>query len=124
MVLRSWDRDKRWRDFIKVIAGTAAVGPFVVAPSSNSGRSFTSGPGDDISGTEGRQLGCVQAGLLKSGYIERQNLIIEYRSGDGREERFPNLAMELARLNVDLILARATPATLAAKNAATIVPIA
>ena len=61
--------------------------------------------------------------LLKSGYIERQNLIIEYRSGDGREERFPNLAMELARLNVDLILARGTPAALAAKNAATIVPI-
>src|SRR5258708_9600355 len=61
--------------------------------------------------------GCLNQDLSKA------NLVIEYRSGDGREERFPDLAIELARLNVDLILARGTPAALAAKNATRIIPI-
>jgi putative ABC transport system substrate-binding protein len=68
-------------------------------------------------------LDAFRQGLLKSGFVEGQNLVIEYRSGDGREERFPDLAIELARLNVDLILARGTPAALAAKNATRIIPI-
>src|SRR5260370_31888443 len=59
--------------------------------------------------------GCLNQDLSKA------NLVIEYRSGDGREERFPDLAIELARLNVDLILARGIPAALAAKNATTII---
>jgi putative ABC transport system substrate-binding protein len=68
-------------------------------------------------------MDAFRQGLLKSGFVEGQNLVIEYRSGDGREERFPDLAIELARLNVDLILARGTPAALAAKNATRIIPI-
>src|SRR5207244_10510005 len=52
-----------------------------------------------------------------------QTLIIEYRSADGRAERFPDLAAELVRLNVDLIVARGTPATFAAKNATQTIPV-
>jgi ABC-type uncharacterized transport system substrate-binding protein len=62
-------------------------------------------------------LDAFRHGLRELGYVEAQNLVIEYRSADGRPERFPDLATELVRLPVDLILTRGTPAALAAKHA-------
>jgi len=62
-------------------------------------------------------------GLSNLGYVEGRNLIIEYRSADSREERFPGLASELVRLKIDLIFTRGTPATRAAANAAGTVPV-
>ena len=61
--------------------------------------------------------------LTALGYVEGQNLAIEYRSADGRAERFPELAEELVRLRVDLILTRGTPAAIAAKKATGTIPI-
>src|SRR5262249_32025817 len=55
--------------------------------------------------------------LRDLGYIEEQNLIIEYRSAEGRGERFADLAADLLRLNIDVIVTRGTPAVLAAKKA-------
>jgi putative ABC transport system substrate-binding protein len=55
-------------------------------------------------------LDAFRQGLRELGYIEGQNLVIEYRSADGHPERFPALATELVRLQVDLILTRGTPA--------------
>ena len=62
-------------------------------------------------------------GLRENGYVEGQNLIIEYRLSEGRSERWPELASELVRLKVDLILVGTTPAALAAQNAASSIPI-
>jgi putative ABC transport system substrate-binding protein len=62
-------------------------------------------------------------GLSELGYKEGQNLKIEYRSSDGRDDRFPALASELVGLKVDLILTRGTPAALAAKSAAGTIPV-
>ena len=62
-------------------------------------------------------------GLKELGYSEGRNLAIEYRSAEGRAERFPALASELVRLNVDLIVTRGTPAALAAKNATSSIPV-
>ena len=62
-------------------------------------------------------------GLRELGYVEAKNFLIEYRSADGRDERFPDLATELVRLQVDVILTRGTPATLAAKNATGTIPV-
>jgi putative tryptophan/tyrosine transport system substrate-binding protein len=45
-------------------------------------------------------------GLYELGYVEGRNLVVEYRSADGRAERFPELAAELVRLKVDLIATR------------------
>lgn len=62
-------------------------------------------------------------GLRELGYVEGQNFVIEYRSADGRAERFPDLASELVGLKVDVIVTRGTPAALAAKHATGTIPI-
>jgi putative tryptophan/tyrosine transport system substrate-binding protein len=62
-------------------------------------------------------LEAFRQGLRTLGYVEGKNLAIEYRSADGRDERFRDLAVELVALKVDLILTRGTPAALAAKHA-------
>ena len=68
-------------------------------------------------------IDAFRQGLKELGYVEGQNLAIEYRSADGRAERFADLAAELLRLQVDLIVTRGTPAALAAKKATKTVPI-
>jgi putative ABC transport system substrate-binding protein len=62
-------------------------------------------------------------GLQMLGYIGGKDYNLEYRSADGRDERFPSLATELVRLKVDLILTRGTPAALAAKHATASIPV-
>jgi putative tryptophan/tyrosine transport system substrate-binding protein len=68
-------------------------------------------------------LDALRKGLRDLGYVEGRNLVIEYRSADGRPERFPDLAAELVRLKVDLIVTRGTPAARAAKNATETIPV-
>jgi putative ABC transport system substrate-binding protein len=68
-------------------------------------------------------LDAFRQGLRELGYVEGQNFVVEYRSADGRSERFPDLAAELVRLKVDVILTRGTPAVLAAKNATRTIPV-
>jgi putative tryptophan/tyrosine transport system substrate-binding protein len=67
-------------------------------------------------------LDALRKGLRDLGYVEGRNLVIEYRSADGRTERFPDLAAELVRLKVDLIVTRGTPAARAAKKATETIP--
>jgi len=68
-------------------------------------------------------LDSFRQGLHALGYVDGKSYAIEYRTADGHDERFPGLAVELVRLNVDLILTRGTPAALAAKNATTTIPV-
>lgn len=63
------------------------------------------------------------AALRGLGYVEGENLNVQYRSADGRNERFAELASELVRADVDLIVTRGTPAALAAKAATTTIPV-
>ena len=53
-------------------------------------------------GQNAANLAAFQQRLRELGYVEGQNLVIEYRSADGRAERFPDLAIELVRLKVDV----------------------
>ena len=62
-------------------------------------------------------------GLRDLGYIEGQNLTIEYRYTEGDVERLSDLAAELVRLHVDVIVTTGTPATRAAKDATSMIPI-
>src|SRR5499427_8776321 len=77
-------------------------------------------------GTGSRSSAGVEAfqhGLRDLGYIEGQNIVIEYRYAEGMADRFPNLAAELVQLKVDVIVVTGTPATQAAKNATKTIPI-
>jgi putative ABC transport system substrate-binding protein len=68
-------------------------------------------------------LGAFRQGLRDLGYVDGQNVVLDYRSADGDATRFPNLAAALVRLNVDLIMTKGTPAALAAKNATSTIPV-
>jgi putative ABC transport system substrate-binding protein len=57
------------------------------------------------------------------GYVEGKNIKIEYRYAEGKFERLPELAAELVRLNVDVLIAEGAPAAHAAKNVTSVIPI-
>ena len=56
-------------------------------------------------------------GFRDNGYVEGQNVVVEWRSAEGNPDRVSPLAVELVRLKVDVIVAEFTPAVRAAKNA-------
>ena len=70
-----------------------------------------------------REIDAFRQGLRELGYIEGRNIAIEYRFASGQIKRYPALAAELVRLNVDVIVAPATPQALAAKQATSSIPI-
>jgi putative ABC transport system substrate-binding protein len=61
--------------------------------------------------------------LNKLGWIDGKNIAIEYRFAERQAERLPELAADLVRLKVDLIVVTGTPSALAAKKATTTIPI-
>lgn len=61
--------------------------------------------------------------MRELGYVEGKNLLLEYRYAEGNVARFPALAAELVRLNVDLVVASGQPAVQAAKQATSTIPI-
>ncbi len=115
---RSVDRMRR-RDFIVVFAGSVAAWPFAVHAQQ----------------TKPAKLGVLlvekrepfsrvfSEGLREFGYVDGQNMQIEYRSADGKLDRLPALAAELVDLKVDIIVASETPAVQAAKRATAQIPI-
>jgi len=68
-------------------------------------------------------LDAFRQGLRELGYVEGQNIAIEYRFAENKPEALPGLAAELVRLKLDVILAINTPAVQAAKNATKTIPI-
>src|SRR4030095_13231871 len=69
-------------------------------------------------------IGSFLREFRKLGYVEGENIAIEYRFAEGKLERLPDLAAELVRLRVEVIVAAGgTPAILAAKNATNAIPI-
>jgi len=69
------------------------------------------------------QIEALRAGLRDLGYVEGKNIVLEFRSSEGNYGRLPELAAELVRLKVDIIVSPGTPATQAAKAATTTIPI-
>ncbi len=68
-------------------------------------------------------LDAFRQGLRVLGYVEGQSIVTEYRTAEGKIERFPSLANELVALKLDLILAAGTPAASAVQRATTTIPI-
>jgi len=65
----------------------------------------------------------LRLGLRDLGYVEGKSITLEERSSQGQNERFADLASDLVRLNVNIIVTWGTPATLAAKQATTTIPM-
>ena len=111
------------RTFIGGVAGGLLAAP-LAARAQQVGKVYRIGILETIPAAQNAaNLDALRKGLRDLGYVEGRNLIIEYRSADGRAERFPDLASELVRLKVDLIVTRGTPAAKAAKNATGTIPV-
>ncbi|HLH91665.1 MAG TPA: ABC transporter substrate-binding protein [Xanthobacteraceae bacterium] len=115
----------RRREFIAFLAGAAGsvLGRGVAAHAAGT-KAYRVGVLETVPAERNRaNLDALRRGLREHGYVEGQNLQIEYRSADGHADRFPALAGELIDLPVDLIVTRGTPAARAAKAATSTIPI-
>ena len=112
----------RRRSFVTLLGGAVAAWP-LTARAQQVGKIYRIGILETIPAAQNAaNLDALRKGLRDLGYVEGRNLVIEYRSADGRAERFPDLASELVRLKVDLIVTRGTPAARAAKKATGTIP--
>jgi len=107
------------REFITLLGGGAAAGWPLAARAQQAGMRrigllLVSGP---------EPLGPFRELLADLGYVEGKNIQIEIRSAQGEDSRLPELATELVRSRVDVIVAVQTPAAHAAKNATRDIPI-
>jgi len=111
----------RRREFITVLGGAAA---WPLAARAQQPKSPTIGfLGATTSSVDGQLFAAFVLRLRELGWIEGRNVAIEVRWAGGRNERFAEIAAELLRLKVDVILTHTTPSTLAAKQATSVIPI-
>jgi ABC transporter substrate binding protein len=118
-----FDRLKR-RELLALLASTAATG----WPGAGWGQHTPKMPVIGLMGSSSAAaMSHLTAAFLQRlrelGWTEGRDLRIEYRWGEGRNERFAEIAAEFVRLKVDLILTHNTPPTLAAKQATSVIPI-
>jgi putative ABC transport system substrate-binding protein len=114
----------RRRDFIILLAG-ASGWPSAVRAQQKAIPviGFLSAASPDDAGAL-RRLAAFREGLGEFGYVEGQNIVIEYRWAEGRYDQLPGLAADLVSRKVDLIVASgALPSALAAKSATSTIPI-
>jgi putative ABC transport system substrate-binding protein len=112
----------RRREFIALISAAAAAQPLAVR--AQSGRTYRIGFLGVTSEAEfRRQLEALKRGLRQLGYEEGKNLIIEYRWAASQYDRLPDLAAELVKLRIDLLVAHSTPGVRAAKQATSTIPV-
>jgi putative ABC transport system substrate-binding protein len=108
------------REFISLV-GAAVIAP---AAAEQRGKIWRIGMLETVSpALNAANLAAFRDGLRSVGYVEGQNLVIEYRSADGDAARFPQLAAELVHATVDVIVTRGTPAVMAAKDITTTIPV-
>ena len=112
----------RRREFILGLGGALAMP--LAARAQQAGKIWRVGILDTVpAALNVKNIDAFRIAMHMLGYLEGQNLVIDYRSPDGRPERLPDLVAELIRLKCDVLVTRGTPPTLAARDATSAIPI-
>jgi putative ABC transport system substrate-binding protein len=113
------------REFISLLGGAAAAWPLAArGQAAKVHRVAFVGAGPPVSRLVGGPLGrAFIEGLQALGYVEGKNLILEWRSAEGKYERYPEIIRQLVSINVDVIVTVGRPGTESAKEATKTVPI-
>jgi len=112
----------RRRDFITLLGGVTVAWP-LAARAQQGKRPIVGFLGDSTPLAESERAVAFARRLHDLGWIEGRTIAIEYRWADGRSDRLAEIAAEFARLKVDIIVTGGTPAVMAAKQAAPVIPI-
>jgi len=113
----------RRREFITLLGGgAAAVGP-LAARAQQSSKIARIGYLSTANPRSAPNFAAFEQRLRELGYMDGQNIVIEYRDAEGDVDRLPDLAADLVRLDVNVIVTTTDPATRAAKRATTTIPI-
>jgi putative ABC transport system substrate-binding protein len=111
------------RTFLAAVSGGLLAAP-LAAQAQRAGKMWRIGwLSPPSAATGGSELDALRKGLQELNYVEGQNIRIEVRWADGDSARLPELARALVQLDLDVICTAGTPATLAAKQATTKIPI-
>lgn len=115
-------RQVRRRQFL-IVAGALLAVPFTAEAQQAAKLPRIGFLGNSTAALEANLVGPFREGLRELGYVEGQNVLIEYRWAEGKYERFPALIGELSALKVDVIVTAGTPASLAVKKTTTSIPL-
>ncbi len=111
------------REFITLLGGAAAAWP-LAARAQQAGKLPTIGyMGSNTPSAESQRIAAFVQRLRELGWIEGRTVAIEGRWGEGRNERFAEIAAEFVRLKVDVIVTAGTAAVVTVKQATSVIPI-
>jgi ABC-type uncharacterized transport system substrate-binding protein len=112
----------RRREFITLLSGAAVMWPLAPRAQQAANLPTVGFIGSDTPDTYADRLRAFRLGLKSTGFIESQNVAVEYRWAEGRNDKLPALTADLIRRQVAVIVAPTTPSVLAAKAATKTIP--